>query len=67
MFRKDYIQNKIDPNHSPGFFNILTERIVLEISRMTFRQDHAAVIGLNGSSCGNAGHDRFGAAGISGI
>ena len=66
VLRQDHVQDEIDADHSAGFFDVMAERIVLQRSRTAFRQDHAAVVRLDGRPRGAAGHDRLGAAGVSG-
>ena len=66
MLGKDHVQNEVDAYHGPGFLDVQPEGIPFQVSGAAFRQDHAAVVGLDGGPGGHAGHDGFSAAGIAG-
>lgn len=59
MIIKGYVYDEINWAEVIDFFDIITDRISLEMPCIGIRADHVLVVCLNGSSGGYAWHDSF--------
>ena len=66
MLVQHHIQNEINTTDPTGLLNVLPYRVGVQVAGASFRTNHHGVVGLNGIPGGNAGHNGFDTAGITG-